>query len=492
MTCDPRWATPRTPSRRTMGDQAAKLAVALGKPFLPWQRQVADVALELDDEGRFVYRDVVLTVGRQAGKTLLMLVVMFLRALNWEGSVIRYSAQTGMAARAKLIDDWLPMLKPSPLARYYEPRLASGHESLLFHNGSHIGLLAGTQKSGHGSTVDLGIIDEAFAAPDARLEQAIRPAAMTRDNAQLWITSAAGTPALSPYLLGKVEAGRQLVDAGVTKGTAYFDWSAEDDADPADPATWRSCMPALGLTTSEEVVATDFASMQEAEFTRAYLNRWTAQRANPGLPVDAWLALTDETSRASDPVFLAFDVSPDRAHAAIAAAGQREGGDGWHVEIVEHRAGTGWVVDRLEELKRKHRPAGIFCDPSGPAGGLLADIERRGLKVTNVTTKEHGQACGVLYDAVIQGTVAHLGTPELTDAIDGAVKRHLSDGAWLWNRCTSAVDICPLVASTIALWAAQKGQRQVHVWDTATIFDDKWDRMLGMKTPLPPELQGGT
>ena len=39
---------------------------------MPWQRQVADVALELDDAGRFAYPLVVITVPRQSGKTTLL------------------------------------------------------------------------------------------------------------------------------------------------------------------------------------------------------------------------------------------------------------------------------------------------------------------------------------------------------------------------------------------------------------------------------------
>jgi len=39
-------------------------------------------------------------------------------------------------------------------------------------------------------------------------------------------------------------------------------------------------------------------------------------------------------------------------------------------------------------------------------------------------------------------------------ALRGAQQRNLGD-AWAWSRKSSAVDICPLVASTLALWASQ-------------------------------------
>jgi hypothetical protein len=49
-------------------------------------------------------------------------------------------------------------------------------------------------------------------------------------------------------------------------------------------------MPALGITVSEETVATDFGLMELSEFRRAYLCQWP-EVAKPGWGVigeDAW------------------------------------------------------------------------------------------------------------------------------------------------------------------------------------------------------------
>src|SRR5215471_10973954 len=75
MSCWPSWrgpapvlATART-DRLTYGGAVAALAQALGKPMMPWQSYVADVALEVDEDGRFAYQLVIVTVPRQSGKT---------------------------------------------------------------------------------------------------------------------------------------------------------------------------------------------------------------------------------------------------------------------------------------------------------------------------------------------------------------------------------------------------------------------------------------
>lgn len=429
---------------------------------MPWQRQVADVALELDPgTGKLVYREIGLTVPRQSGKTTLILALLLERALGRPRQSIRYTAQTGADARKKWMDDWLPILEPSPFSRHFRVRLTNGHEALLFKNGSHQGLIATTKKTGHGGTIDLGFLDEAFAHPDARLEQALKPAMITRPQPQLWVVSTAGTPEDSPYLWGKVERGRELVERGLDHSVAYFEWSAEEDLDPTDPATWWSCMPALGFTATEDAVRADFESMELNEFERAYLNRWKAALTDPVIPLAAWKALHDPESKALDPVALALDVSPDRSSASIAAAGNRWD-DLKHLEVIEHRHGTGWVVPVLAGLVERNRPMSVVCDSTGPAGALLPALEAEGVKVTTVNAQEHAQACGMLFDAVAEQRVRHLGDTDLLTAIDGAVKRPLTD-AWAWSRRNSSVDISPLVAATLALWGLERGQPDVWV-----------------------------
>ena len=181
----------------------------------------------------------------------------------------------------------------SPFAGYFAVRKQNGSESVTFRNGSRQSLVATTTRAGHGASIDLVVLDEVFSFQDARLEQALRPATITRPSPQFWICSTAGTPHGSPYLLNKVERGRQAVEAGLDHSLAYFEYSAPDDAAVDDPETWRSCMPALGFTVTEETVRASLESMPRREFERAFLNRWVASTADPAIPLDVWQALAD-------------------------------------------------------------------------------------------------------------------------------------------------------------------------------------------------------
>jgi phage terminase large subunit-like protein len=284
----PRWATPATPGRKNLAGGIGKTAGLLGFGLMPWQHEVNATTTELTAGGRFAYRQVVLEVMRQQGKTVDLLSMMIFRALSRPGTQISYTAQTRLDARHRLLDVWWPLIERSKLSRFVDVRRGSGSEAYLFRNGSMLGLVSGTQTSGHGDSLDLGVIDEAWAQEDDHIEQAMRPAMMTRD-AQLWVVSAAGTER-SAYFRGKVEDGRARAEMKLTDRGAYFGYGAPDEADPADPATWRACMPALGITVSEETVAADFDLMDLAEFRRAYLCQWP-EVAKPGWGVigqDTW------------------------------------------------------------------------------------------------------------------------------------------------------------------------------------------------------------
>jgi hypothetical protein len=137
-----------------------------------------------------------------------------------------------------------------------------------------------------------------------------------------------------------------------------------------------------------------------------------------------------------------LDVSPDGASAAIAAS------DGTMIDILEHREGTGWVVPEL--TARRALVGEPVLDPAGPAGALLEPLRRVGFTVREISLREHVAACGQLLTAVIDGTMTHAGQPELDAAAAGADRRDVGDGGWLWSRRRSNVDICPLVAGTLA------------------------------------------
>ncbi len=284
----PRWATPATAGRDHFAGKVEVVARALGFPgLMRHQHQIIAVGTEIGENGLPAYREVVIEEPRQQGKSIGTLSLMVARARDVPGTMISYSAQTRLAGRRRMLDVWWPRIRRSPLRRVVDVRKGYGSEAYVFRNGSMIMLASGTEASDHGDTLHLAVIDEAWAQRDATIEQALKPAMMTIPGAQLFVVSTAGNE-FSAYFKGKVEDGRARCEMGVTGTSAYIGYSAPDGADPGDPETWRGCMPALGITVTEETVAADFETMELSEFRRAYLCQWP-EVANPG-----WKLFTEE------------------------------------------------------------------------------------------------------------------------------------------------------------------------------------------------------
>jgi hypothetical protein len=421
---------------------------------MPWQDQVADVAGEVDPStGLPAYREIRVSVPRQSGKTTLVLVIEVDRCIAWGlGQHCLYAAQDRNRSREKW-EEHSELLKRTALNKAFTVRRQTGLERMVWPaTASIIGITASGETSGHGPTLDLGVIDEAWAQKDERLMQAFRPAMLTRGNAQVWIFSTMGTDE-SIFLNDRVDDGRARVEAGERSGVAYFEWSAGDDDDPDDPKTWWRCMPALGHTVTEAIVRVDHDALPADEFARAYLNRRTGTGA-PVIDGGTWQACRDVQSAMAGVPCFAVDVTPDRAWSAIGVAGYR-GDRRVHVEIVAHQPGTEWVPARLAELYRHWHPWPVIIDPAGPAGSLLIDLAQLDVATETTSAREYAAACGQFYDAVVDRKVAHLDQPVLGAAVAAARKRVLGD-AWAWARRQGG-DVSSLVAVTLARYGLVKG-----------------------------------
>jgi phage terminase large subunit-like protein len=248
------------------------VAKDLGLRLLPWQRQVLSTALERAGR-KPAYRDVLVSVPRQSGKSSLALSLMVWRLLSAPDQFVLYSAQSRIAARRKLLHTWWPRLSRSPLAERFKLFRGFGAEMLSCDNGSRLELLSATESAGHGETTDLLVVDEAWVHQDAAIEQGIRPTMATRRDAQLWAMSTAGT-AKSVWWRGKLDAGRLGAEMGVTEGSCLLEWAANADADATDEAVWWATMPALGRLIDVETVRADLANMGISQWKRAFLNLW--------------------------------------------------------------------------------------------------------------------------------------------------------------------------------------------------------------------------
>ena len=155
---------------------------------------------------------------------------------------------------------------------------------------------------------------------------------------------------------------------------------------------------------------------------------------------------------------LAVDVDPDQSRASVALAGLRSDGLA-HVELYEQRQGTGWLAPWIEERVSRNVVSAVVVDAKSPAAPLVDELKRR--KVRNVvmtTADDMATACGSFYQSAMEGTLRHTGQPQVDAALAVASKRSIMGDRWAWNRKTTASDITPLVAVTLALWGVHSSK----------------------------------
>lgn len=470
----PRYATPRNPNRQTLGRKVGKVMGLIDPPRrldgkrgpMPWQQDALDVACEIDPAtGLFWYREVIVVVLRQAGKTSLSRGKVSHRCLTTPRASVLYTAQDRNMARRRLEKSFLEPIAASPLAAYLAPATpggklgwdgANGREKVKWANGAEIFTVAAQKKTAaHGDTLPEAHLDEFFAQVDGRLEQAVGPTQITVAGAQRWILSAAGDGDSAP-LWAKVEAGRARVEAGIDSRTCYIEYSAPPDADRSDPDTIARVHPAVGYTVTVDDILAEQTSMDSAgpeEWDRAYFGWWPSAKGKAWvIPRDAWDANRideDAVEFDGEPVW-AIDVSPDRTWSSIGLAAEHPGARAW-LEVVTHEQGVDWTIPHLEKLRREFGGDHVAIDGSGPAGALHHDLEAAGFTVHRLSLRNKVDACGALYDDALALRIRHGGDRELDDALASAVTRKSGD-AWVWSRGRSLDDITPLYAVTLARW----------------------------------------
>lgn len=447
------------------------LAESAGLVLDPWQQLVLTHGLGELADGRWAATKISTWVPRQNGKGAIIEARELAGLFLFRERLILHSAheyKTSQEAfiRIKELIQNTPDLDRR-VHRFHEANGEQGIELTRAAGGSRLRFVARSKGSGRGFSGDLIILDEAQALVAAMMA-AMLPTLSARPNHQMWFF---GTPPDDPaaWVYGLREDG----EAG-TERLAHFDWGADLDLSDlpavrrarADVDLWYACNPALGRRIRHETVIDEAKPSGLGElFPIERLGVWHPKAsAGPSvLDLAAWEALVDHDSTRTGDVAFAVDITPSRDYAVIAVYGLRADGLG-HIEVMDRRPGTDWLVERLVDLRGRWNPVAIGLDVKGPAGSLIVDLAKAGLKppadaekplrgdLAIPTAQEVAAGCGQLVDAVTQGTVRHIGQDVMTDAIRGAKTRPLGD-SWAWGRKVSSVDISPLVAGTLARWA---------------------------------------
>jgi hypothetical protein len=460
------------PARTSAGREAIELAAVAGLHLDDWEAWSLEQALGERPDGKWAAFEVGTVVARQNGKGSILEARELAGALLFGERLLIHSAHeqaTSSEHHLRLV----ALIEEADFQRRIKRIVyGKGSEAIEFKDGTRILFKTRTGGGGRGFTGDFVALDEAMILAETFMG-ALVPTMAARSvhgNPQLWYAGSV-VDQMNPKHDGVVLSRLRSRALKGEEGIAYLEWSIDAESPDrvplevmSDPVMWAESNPGLGIRISEEYVRREQGALAPRTFCveRLSVGDWVDVEAQDtdGITAEMWRACRDEHSVVKDPVRFAVDVTPNRERSAICAAGERADGLR-HVEVVEHRAGTSWVVDRAKDLLEKHDSGPLLLAARSPAAALIQKLVEANVPFEALDTGEFAQACGAFFDDVKDGTLRHLGTPELTAAATGAVKRRIGD-AWAWSRTSSGVDISPLVAATLARFAASGDRPSVY------------------------------
>lgn len=437
----------------------------LGWGFDGWQDGAAMLALGLRADGEYAADTTVFSIPRQVGKTYLIGCIIFALCLMKPGLRVIWTAQvkdTALETFGKFVDlAESPRVKPHIRAT---PR-GKGDEAIVFANGSSIEF--GARESGFGrgrSDVDVIVFDEGQHLSTNALEN-LGAAQNVAVNPLCFVV---GTPP-RPQDKGEWFALlRQEALDGDSDGTLYIEFSADRGADPMDRDQWRKANPSFPHRTSERAMLRLRKKLKNDDsWRREALGIWdeiTKQFSpiNGALWADAVDVGPAETAR---PDGLAVDASHDR-HISIGACWVE--GESAHVEEVwagvDEAAAVEWLADRAG------RRTMVVIDSMSPAASMIQPLKALHVKVQPGSSGDMQKACGLFVSEVESERLTHADQESVNAAREGARKRAIGTaGGWGYDRRDPSVNIAPLVAVTLARFAAthsraRRGGAEVHAF----------------------------
>jgi hypothetical protein len=469
----------------------------MGLQLFPWEKWLLIHGLELLDDWTYRFRTVIVSVARQNGKTLV-LVILALWHLYAKGSrnVMATAQDLGKAEDtwsaavewAEENEELNDLIRKKSLA--HPKRLMV--MSLLTEKVCEYRVATASRRGPRGFTADAIFLDELREHQSWDTWAAISKTILARPKAQCWCFSNAADAlgvvlryqrALSHRSLGWPDDDEDIqsptigeLDPAVEELLAgynnievgWFEWSAPPQAARTDKQGWRWSNPSMNWTELAADCITDRAIAHALRtdpmdvFDTEVLCRQIDTAAGGPFPEGSWEACRDDAASryvAGRKSCVCVEISTTRSAAVIARASLTE--DGAAVcGIVDQQPGTDWILPWLLANRGKYNGIVVRTGAGAPPASIAQQVAEAKLPLVEWRAADIGPAFGQLYDrisgkqpdGVTRRTFKHLSHPGLDTAATTAVRKLLQAGGWIIDVLKSPHDVAPLYGVTGAVW----------------------------------------
>ena len=488
------WTRPLRPltPETSLGFEVIEFArLFLGVVLYPWQQWLLIHALELNPDGTFRFRRVIVLVARQNGKSMLAAVLaawwLFVDADRFEERLPPFRFKVlGTAQNLDTAQDvwnltgrWCDKENeghvPSLAKKVQKLQRKNGQPGIYLSNGAHYEVRAASRKGGRGKAAARVLMDEMREQQTWDAWDSVAQTTKAIFNSQLWGISNAGD-VRSVVLRKQRENLIADIEAWLARGideleayangelsaptSALFEWSAPDGCSLDDVDAILQANPSIGHgeITIEQCLQ-DARDMLEASYRTEVLCQWVTSAVKSFINPKDWRTrhtpIDDVHIAKGSRTVWAVDTAANRSMTWIGSAVFTETGMPF-ATVIHKRPGMLWAVDFLEQLATESGCWEVALQARGcPAVEFIDELEKRGFTVHKLDGGSFALATGRMRDRVRDSQVLVIEQPDIDLAVEGGVVTDYAENK-AWSRTKSEpVDIAGLIAMTEALYALE-------------------------------------
>ena len=427
-----------------------------------WQRWLIRHVLERypDDHhkypGELRYKQVVISMGRQNGKSVLGAILGIYGLLQHvQGpEVISVASSVPQAEiiykRVKFVID-----SKQSLRKRFKTTGTRGITSRQRTKPGTYVVKTGQESSLQGVTMSVCLYDEIHLTKPETWSAVVFGISARKDGMIIGITTAGDDKSI--LLKDLYKRGRKAALEGEDERFGFFLWEAPETTDIQDDESLKA-----GLIAANPSIASgridiaqkinDVRNMPENQARRYALNQFVAAESS-WLPMSNWNRLERHTGIDTNTrdIVWGVDRTENWTYASVTASIKKDGK--MYTEVVASLQNP--TVDVLEgicvELSNRH--GGLFMMESANLKDLAMRLRERGVKTEYLSQSQMINACATAYSLIAEQRIVHSGSQLVGMQVPRGVAKNIGDG-WRISRRDSAGDVDALLATVMSLYGA--------------------------------------
>ena len=442
------WATPEQPEGLELDD---------------WQKWLIKHMLERYPDnhpqypGKLRYRQIVVSMGRQNGKSLLGAILGIYGLLLHEqgANVISLASSTD---QARII--YSRVLFSIQSNEYLQKRFKKTTEQrgiTTLDGSGRYDVKAAKEAALQGIPNSLVLFDELHLGKRGMWSAAVLGTAQRKDGLVIGITTAGDQSSETLIDLYKLGTSAAQGDKDLER-FGFFCWQAPEGSQVDDTLALKYANPSIDAGRLDlNTVLSDIRSIPEHEARRYRLNQFIAGTSQSWLASDLFAKAAADGITKEENIVLAVDRTKNWEYASIAAARKSEDGT-YETELVAGFAGATeqTLYNKLRELWDRKTITAIVLDER-QLPNLAKRLKLDGLTVWSLWAKEISVASSTVYAMFAAGTVRHRNDPLLQLQSPKGIGKYVGE-SWYISRKESLGDIDALMATVMALYVSATHQ----------------------------------